>query len=79
MPDPHIVQRGPFVQSAAAGSFAWCACGKSSQQPFCDGSHRGTGLSPVRVDLTEPKMVAWCGCKHSKNGAFCDGSHGRLP
>jgi CDGSH-type Zn-finger protein len=25
-------------------SYFWCTCGKSSKQPFCDGSHKGTEL-----------------------------------
>jgi CDGSH-type Zn-finger protein len=79
MPEPIIAQRSPFVQKAEAGTYWWCACGKSKGQPFCDGSHKGTGLGPRKVDIAEAKTVAWCGCKHSKNGAFCDGSHSHLP
>lgn len=78
MPSPLIPQKAPYVQPANAGSAWWCACGKSNQQPFCDGSHKGSGIGPVKVELTEAKTVAWCGCKHSKNGAFCDGSHRTL-
>jgi len=78
MSEPIIVQRSPIVQKSGPGSFWWCACGHSKSQPFCDGAHKGTGLEPQRVDLTEAKTVAWCGCKHSQNGAFCDGSHSRL-
>jgi CDGSH-type Zn-finger protein len=78
MPEPVIAQKSPFVQKAEAGRFWWCACGRSKGQPFCDGSHKGTGFGPKPVDLTEAKTVAWCGCKHSKNAPFCDGSHSRL-
>jgi CDGSH-type Zn-finger protein len=79
MSEPIIAQRSPFVQKAEAGTFWWCACGASKKQPFCDGSHKGTGFGPRKVDIAEAKTVAWCGCKHSKNGAFCDGSHSNLP
>ena len=79
MPEPVIAQKSPLVQKAEAGTFWWCACGASKKQPFCDGSHKGTGLGPRKVDIAEAKTVAWCGCKHSKNGAFCDGSHSHLP
>jgi len=47
-------------------------------QPFCDGSHKGTGLGPKKVEITEAKTVAWCACKHSQNAPFCDGTHAEL-
>ena len=56
----------------------FCTCGLSSKNPYCDGSHKGTGFSPEIVILEEDKKVAWCGCKHSSKGAFCDGSHRNL-
>ena len=61
-----------------AGSFYFCTCGLSKGQPFCDGSHKGSGFKSQKVDIAEAKTVAWCGCKHSQNGAFCDGSHAKL-
>ncbi len=27
-------------------SYYWCSCGKSSKQPFCDGSHKGSEFNP---------------------------------
>jgi len=63
-------RRAPFGGARAA---------RRRSEPFCDGSHKGTGLGPRKVDIAEAKTVAWCGCKHSKNGAFCDGSHSHLP
>ncbi|HEX3625045.1 MAG TPA: CDGSH iron-sulfur domain-containing protein [Verrucomicrobiae bacterium] len=78
MNDPLIAQKSPFVQQTDPGTYWWCACGRSKSQPFCDGSHKGTGLSPLKTDLPGPKSVAWCGCKQSKNKPFCDGSHSRL-
>ena len=74
-----IAQKFPFVQKVELGEYWWCACGRSKSQPFCDGSHKGTGLAPVKTDIAEAKTVAWCGCKHSKNLPFCDGSHKNLP
>jgi len=79
MSEPIIAQKSPYVLKMKPGSFYWCTCGKSKGQPFCDGSHKGSGSAPTKVDIAEEKTVAWCGCKHSKNGAFCDGSHSRLP
>ena len=79
MADPIVYQRGPIVQKVEPGEYWWCACGRSKNQPFCDGSHEGTGLQPKKVSITEAKTVAWCACKHSKTHPFCDGSHSRLP
>ena len=81
MPEPKIAQRGPYVKEETPGKKAWCACGHSANQPYCDGSHGRmmTGMSPVIVEITEAKKVAWCGCKHSKNKPYCDGSHRDLP
>ena len=78
MSEPVMAQKSPYVLKMKPGSFYWCTCGKSKGQPFCDGSHKGSGFGPTKTDITEEKTVAWCGCKHSKNGAFCDGSHARL-
>ena len=78
MDKPEIAQKAPYVMDLEAGTYAWCACGKSENQPYCDGSHKGTGYQPKVEQFTEAKKVAWCGCKHSSNGAFCDGSHAKL-
>ena len=76
--DPICAGRAPVVLTLEAGTYWWCACGRSKTQPFCDGSHKGTGLGPKRVQITEAKTVAWCACKHSKNAPFCDGTHSTL-
>ena len=78
MSEPVVYQRFPIVQKAEPGTYWWCACGRSKGQPFCDGSHKGTGLGPKQVQITEAKTVAWCGCKHSQNAPFCDGSHAKI-
>jgi CDGSH-type Zn-finger protein len=78
MEKPVIAQKKPYVIEEEPGTKFWCACGRSKSQPYCDGSHKGTGITPVKVEITEKKKVAWCGCKHSAKGAFCDGSHRNL-
>lgn len=78
MTEPVVYQKSPFVHKAQPGTYWWCACGRSKGQPFCDGSHKGTALAPVKVEIAEAKAVAWCGCKHSKTPPFCDGTHSRL-
>ena len=60
------------------GTYAWCACGKSSNQPYCDGAHKGSGMNPIIENVAETKTVAWCGCKNNASGPFCDGSHAKL-
>lgn len=79
MAEPVIFQKGPIVQHVEPGIYWWCACGRSKSQPFCDGSHEGTGLEPRQVAITSPRTVAWCACKHSATMPFCDGTHSRLP
>ena len=77
--EPTIAQKSPFAQKVESGTYFWCACGRSRGQPFCDGSHKGTGFVPLKTEIAEAKTVAWCGCKHTKNAPFCDGSHAKLP
>jgi CDGSH-type Zn-finger protein len=78
METPEIAKKGPYVLDMEVSTVYWCSCGKSSKQPYCDGSHAGSSFTPKKVEVTEAKKVAFCGCKHSKNGAFCDGSHAKL-
>jgi CDGSH iron-sulfur domain-containing protein 3 len=73
-----IVQKKPMIMEVEPGRYAWCSCGHSTKQPYCDGSHKGSGMSPIIEEVTETKTVAWCACKSSEKGAFCDGSHAKL-
>ena len=74
------IQKGPYVKLEKPGRVAWCACGESAKQPYCDGSHarKNTGKTPIIVEITEEKKVAWCGCKQSGNKPYCDGTHSRI-
>jgi CDGSH-type Zn-finger protein len=78
MSNPTVAQKFPYVRDMAPRTYFWCACGNSKDQPFCDGSHKGTGFSPVKVDIAAARKVAFCGCRHTKGQPFCDGSHSRL-
>lgn len=81
MTQPTVAQRGPYLVELAAGDYLWCACGRSRKQPFCDGSHRGTGLRPVRFTVRPRRktQTVWlCGCKRSGDVPFCDGTHNTL-
>ena len=76
MDQPVVAQNAPYPIEVEAGkSYFWCACGKSSQQPFCDGSHQGTSILPQKFTATESKKVYFCGCKKPANSPLCDGSH----
>lgn len=78
MTDVVIAQKAPYEVELQPGTHYWCACGRSAKQPFCDGSHQGTGLSPMAYEVAEPKKVWFCGCEHSAHPPLCDGSHKRL-
>jgi len=68
-------QKKPYVVELEPGTYWWCSCGKSSSQPFCDGSHKGTDFTPVALEITEKKKYGLCGCKQTKTHVMCDGSH----
>ena len=76
--EPLVAQEGPYAVELQAGDYWWCACGRSKRQPFCDGSHQGTGITPVRWTLPEAGKVWLCGCKHTGKPPLCDGSHSKL-
>ncbi len=76
---PAIGGTAPIPVELKAGEEVWwCACGRSANQPFCDGSHEGTGFSPMQFIAPETKRVFFCTCKRSKNSPLCDGSHKTL-
>lgn len=56
-------------------TYFWCSCGQSTNQPFCDGTHKGSSFTPVKYTAEESKKVFFCACKATKNPPLCDGSH----
>lgn len=78
MSEPVIADKKPAVMELEPGAYYWCACGQAKNQPFCDGSHKGSGFVPLAFEVTEKKTVALCNCKHTANSPFCDGAHSKL-
>jgi len=79
MTEPVVAQKAPYPVAVEAGkTYWWCACGRSTTQPFCDGSHKGTGLAPTQWKAEADKTMYFCGCKATAKAPFCDGSHQRL-
>ena len=56
-------------------NYLWCACGRSSTQPFCDGSHHGTKMKPQKFTAKRTGEVRLCNCKKTNKSPFCDDSH----
>ena len=79
MSTPTIAQKSPFAVALEAGkTYYWCACGKSANQPFCDGSHKVTSFTPKPFVAEKSETAYLCGCKSTKNAPFCDGTHKSL-
>ena len=74
-----IAGREPIEVEVVAGeSYWWCACGRSKNQPFCDGSHKGSGFEPVEYVAPRSRTVFFCTCKRTGRPPICDDSHVNL-
>ncbi|MGD8526326.1 MAG: CDGSH iron-sulfur domain-containing protein [Thioalkalispiraceae bacterium] len=78
MSEPVCAKKGPYVENLEPGDYWWCACGQSSNQPFCDGSHKDTDFGPVKFTVKEAGPQYLCGCKRTATPPFCDGTHNKL-
>lgn len=63
------------IEVEAGKSYWWCSGGKSANQPFCDGSHKGSEFTPRKYDAAEARTVYFCTCKATANAPLCDGTH----
>lgn len=79
MTEPVVAAKAPSKVSLEGGKdYWWCACGLSKSQPFCDGSHKGTGLVPMKYAVEKAGDYWLCDCKHSSKKPLCDGTHKTL-
>ncbi len=77
---PWIAHPKPYLTTLQAGrTYLWCSCGRSQKQPFCDGSHKGTGFEPRHFVAERTEEVLLRGCKRTSGAPFCDGAHTNLP
>lgn len=80
MNSPVIASRQPFPMDVEKDkTYWWCSCGLSKNQPFCDGSHKPTTMTPTKYVAVRDEKVWFCGCKQSSTAPLCDGTHNRLP
>lgn len=79
MERPKIAGTAPIATNLnAEEEYYWCSCGRSQNQPFCDGSHSGTSFSPLPFKVSEAKKARLCTCKMTANPPYCDGTHATL-
>jgi CDGSH-type Zn-finger protein len=79
MEEPKIARKSPYpVELKEGQKYAWCACGLSKNQPFCDASHKTTSFKPHIFVAESSDKKYLCGCKQTQNAPFCDGTHNKL-
>lgn len=78
---PIIRQKKSYkIELEAGKKYWWCSCGQTKTEPWCDGSHKGSGFKSVPFEVDETKIYSICACRHAANNSpFCDGTHKLLP
>ena len=79
MDQPIIANNKPIKVVLEKGAeYHFCACGRSNNQPFCDGSHKVTNIKPKKFAAEASGDAFLCQCKHTGNAPFCDGTHRKV-
>lgn len=79
MTDPKIAGKAPIPVDVEEGkSYFWCTCGESTNQPFCDGSHKDSSFVPEKWTADKTGKVFFCACKRTSKSPLCDGAHNGL-
>ena len=79
MTEPVVAAKAPAkVALEVSKDYWWCACGMSKNQPFCDGTHKGSGFTPIKYSPEKAGDYWLCQCKHSAKKPLCDGTHKTL-
>jgi len=65
----------PLVTELGVGTYYYCQCGKTKTVPFCDGSHAGSGITPLKYEIEEAGTYALCNCGLTTNPPYCSGAH----
>ena len=76
---PKLAKCEPTLVKVEAGkTYAWCTCGLSETQPFCDGKHKSIEsllFKSLKVTFEKEEEVWLCNCKRTNNPPYCDGTH----
>ena len=76
MTNPIVADNKPKAVNLKQGEeYYFCVCGRSANQPFCDGSHKGTSFTPKAFKVEKDEEAYLCACKHTGNAPYCDGTH----
>ncbi|MDS0525245.1 CDGSH iron-sulfur domain-containing protein [Clostridium sp. SHJSY1] len=79
MDEPIVAGKGPIpVELKKGETYYYCTCGKSDNQPFCNGAHKGTSFTPMKFTAEKDGTAYLCACKKTKKPPYCDGSHKNL-